>query len=161
MENRKVGMLIIGIAVVMGLIVLLFNSALKNIVGETCTHGAECGMYDTISTQTWLSLGIVLLIVVIGLFIMFSKPKERIVEKTIIKKVQEKKKKIDLGGLDKKEKEAVALIQSENGTMFQADLMEKLGVGKVGMTRLLDKLEAKQIIERKRRGMNNVVVIKG
>jgi len=43
MENRKVGMLIIGIAVVMGLIVLLFNSALKNIVGETCTHGADAG----------------------------------------------------------------------------------------------------------------------
>jgi uncharacterized membrane protein len=38
--------------------------------------------------------------------------------------------------------------------------MEKLGVGKVGITRLLDKLEAKQLIERKRRGMNNVVVLR-
>ena len=38
--------------------------------------------------------------------------------------------------------------------------MEKLGTGKVGITRLLDKLESKQIIERKRRGMNNVVVLK-
>jgi len=32
--------------------------------------------------------------------------------------------------------------------------------GKVGLTRLLDKLEAKQIIERKRRGMNNIVMLK-
>jgi len=38
--------------------------------------------------------------------------------------------------------------------------MEKLGIGKVGITRLLDKLEAKQIIERKRRGMSNIVVLK-
>ena len=38
--------------------------------------------------------------------------------------------------------------------------MEKLSVGKVGLTRLLDKLEAKQIVERKRRGMNNFVVLK-
>jgi uncharacterized membrane protein len=38
--------------------------------------------------------------------------------------------------------------------------MEKLGIGKVGITRLLDKLEAKQLIERKRRGMNNVVVLR-
>jgi len=38
--------------------------------------------------------------------------------------------------------------------------MERLQVGKVGVTRLLDKLEAKQIVERKRRGMNNIVVLK-
>jgi uncharacterized membrane protein len=44
--------------------------------------------------------------------------------------------------------------------MFQSTLMEKLGIGKVGITRLLDKLEAKQLIERKRRGMNNIVVLK-
>jgi len=35
-----------------------------------------------------------------------------------------------------------------------------LGIGKVGLTRLLDKLEAKQLIERKRRGMNNIVLLK-
>ena len=48
----------------------------------------------------------------------------------------------------------------ENNAVFQADLMEKLQIGKVKTTRLLDKLEAKQIIERKRRGMNNIVVLK-
>ena len=44
--------------------------------------------------------------------------------------------------------------------MFQSALMEKIDIGKVKMTRLLDKLEAKQFIERKRRGMNNIVVLK-
>ena len=72
----------------------------------------------------------------------------------------EKKKKLDLGGLDKKEKDLVKLLQKENGGMFQADLMEKMEIGKVKTTRLLDKLEAKQIVERKRRGMNNFVVLK-
>ena len=38
--------------------------------------------------------------------------------------------------------------------------MEKLDIGKVKTTRLLDKLEAKQLIERKRRGMNNIVVLR-
>jgi uncharacterized membrane protein len=87
---------------------------------------------------------------------MFSKPKEKI----IIKKVKEKKKRLDLSGLDKSEKEVVKILQGEGGTMFQASLKEKLDIGKVKMTRMLDKLEAKQIIERKRRGMNNVVVLK-
>ena len=38
--------------------------------------------------------------------------------------------------------------------------MERLNTGKVKITRLLDKLEAKDLIERKRRGMNNIVVLK-
>ena len=160
MENKHVGALIIGIGAVMGIIVWIFNSALKSIVGTTCTHGDGCTMYDTIRTQTGLSLAIVGVIVAIGLYIMFAKPKIEIKEKIIIKKIKEKKKKLDLEGLDKDEKRVVDILQEENGAIFQSTLMEKLSVGKVGMTRLLDKLEAKQIIERKRRGMNNIVVLK-
>ena len=156
MENKNVGLLIIGIAVVMGIIVFIFNTALKDISNQSCTMGPTCTMYDTIKTQTYLSLAIIAVIVIIGFVIMFSKPKEKVIVKT----VKEKKKKLNLEGLDKKEKEVVKLIQEENGTIFQADLMEKLGTGKVGLTRLLDKLEAKQIIERKRRGMNNIVVLR-
>ena len=156
MENKHVGWLIVGIAVVMAIIVGIFNSALNNIVGATCVHGSECTMYNTIKTQTGLSLAIVGVIIAIGLFIMFSKPKERIV----IKKIREKKKKINLDGLDRDEKAVIELLQKENGAIFQRTLMEKLEIGKVKTTRLLDKLEAKQLIERKRRGMNNIVVLK-
>ena len=120
--------------------------------------GAGCTMYDTIKIQTWISLSIVAIILIIGLVIMFSKPKETIVIKKIKEKV--KKKKLDLNGLDKNEKEVIRILEEENGTIFQATLMEKLGIGKVGITRLLDKLEAKQIIERKRRGMSNIVVFR-
>jgi len=156
MENKQVGWLIIGIAGIMSIIVWIFNSGLRNLVSETCTHGPTCSMYESISIQTWISMAIIGIVVIIGLVLMFSKPKEKI----IFKKVKEKKKQINLEGLDKKEKEVIRLIQEENGAIFQATLMEKLGTGKVGITRLLDKLEAKQLIERKRRGMNNIVVLK-
>ena len=156
MENKQVGWLIIGLAVAMGAIVLIFNTALKNIVGETCNHGPTCSMYDTIRTQTWISLSIIGIVAVIGLVIMFTKPKEKIVVKTL----REKKKKLDLSGLDKDERRIIDLLMKENNAIFQADLMEKLEIGKVKTTRLLDKLESKQLIERKRRGMNNIIVLK-
>lgn len=156
MENKNVGFLIVGIAIVIGIIVWIFNSALTNIVGATCSHGPSCTMYDTIRTQTSLSLSIAGVILVIGLFIMFIKPKEKI----IIKTKKEKKKKLNLVGLGEQEKRVIDILQSENGAIFQNTLMEKLEIGKVGITRLLDKLEAKQLIERKRRGMNNIVVLK-
>ena len=156
MDNKNVGWLIIGISIAISAIVLIFNWSLRNIVGETCGHGSSCTMYDTISAQMWMSFGIVAIIFVIGLVIMFTKPKEKI----IIRKVKEKKKKLDLSGLAKDEKKVIGLLQNENGGMFQADLKEKLEIGKVKMTRLLDKLEAKQLIERKRRGMNNIVILR-
>jgi len=52
------------------------------------------------------------------------------------------------------------LLIKEGKAMFQSDLMEKLEIGKVKTTRLLDKLESKQLIERKRRGRNNIVVLR-
>ena len=145
MENKHVGFLVLGIAALLIFIIFLFQAALKDIIVASCgvAHTTACPMSQSVNQQTYLSLGIVGILAVIGFVLIFTKPEERIV----IKKVKEKKKKLDLKGL-------------ENGTMFQATLKESLDVGKVKLTRLLDKLEAKQIIERKRRGMNNIVVLR-
>ena len=158
MENKNVGYIILGIAVILIFIILIFQGTLKEIVVAECglPHAETCPMNQNINQQTWLALAVVGILIIIGFVLIFNKPKEKI----IIKKFKEKKIKRDLGGLDKKEKEVVNLLEKENGTIFQADLMEKLGIGKVGLTRLLDKLEAKQFIEIKRRGMNNVVVLR-
>ena len=157
MENKHVGWLIIGIGIVMGIMVLMFDNILKKTVSASCSMGPDCSMYSNVNIQTWMSLAIVAVILIIGIVIMLTKPKETIVIKKITEKI--KKQKLDLSKLDKNEKEVIKLLQQENA-IFQRTLMEKLGIGKVGITRLLDKLEAKQFIERKRRGMNNVVMLK-
>jgi uncharacterized membrane protein len=157
MENKQVGFLIIGIAVLLVGIIFLFKGALVDITASSCSMEEEiCPMYKTIDQQTYLALSIVGVLIIIGLVLIFTKQKEKI----IIKKIKEKKKKINLDKLDRTEREAINLIQKENGAIFQKTLMEKMNIGKVGITRLLDKLEAKQLIERKRRGMNNIVVLK-
>lgn len=156
MKNKNVGYLIVGIAIIIGIIVLIFNTAMENIIDDTCTHGPTCSMYDTLAVQTWISLSIAGLVLVIGLFLIFAKEPEKI----IVKKIKEKRKKLDLSGLDKDEKKIIEFLEEENGAIFQSALMEKMEIGKVKTTRLLDKLEAKQLIERKRRGMNNIIVLK-
>lgn len=62
-----------------------------------------------------------------------------------------------LGG---EEGKAFDIIAQAGGMIFQNELVEKLGVSKVKVTRVLDKLEAKGLVERRRRGMTNVVVLK-
>lgn len=157
MENKNVGYLIVGIAAVFLVIIFLFQSALREIVYLSCSMDElSCPMYESIDKQTYLSLSILGLLIIFGFVLIFTKPKEKI----IVKKIKEKKKKLDLSKLDKKEKEVIEILEKENGTIFQAELMEKLETGKVGLTRLLDKLESKQFIERKRRGMNNIVVLR-
>lgn len=157
MENKHVGFLLLGIATLLIVIIFLFQGALTEIVNTSCSmEVTACPMNKTITQQTYLALAIVGVLITISFILIFTKPKEKI----IIKKIKEKKAKLNLENLDKDERIVVDLLLKENGTMFQASLMEKLEIGKVGMTRLLDKLEAKQLIERKRRGMNNIVVLK-
>ena len=160
MENKNVGWLLFGISVLIIFLVFLFNNTMMQSVKNSCfiQHGnvSSCEMYDSVNYQTYLALAIVGVLVVVSLFLIFTKPKEKI----IVKKVMEKKKKIDLESLDSDERKVVDLLMKENGAVFQATLMEKLEIGKVKTTRLLDKLEAKQLIERKRRGMNNIIVLK-
>jgi uncharacterized membrane protein len=158
MKNKNVGYLIIGIAIVIVLIIFIFNQAMTSIVKESCSHGPSCSMYGTIESQTYLSFAIAGIIIAIGIFFVFSKESEKIIIKT--KKVLEKKKSLDISGLNSEEKQLIELLHKENNAMFQRTLMEILNIGKVKTTRLLDKLESKGFIERKRRGMNNIVVLK-
>tara|TARA_Y100000310_G_scaffold319407_1_gene374635 strand:- start:1916 stop:2398 length:483 start_codon:yes stop_codon:yes gene_type:complete len=160
MKNKNVGMLVTGIAIVIGVIVLIFNVGLKNIVGQTCTHGPTCTMYDTIAIQTWISLAIAGLILVIGLFLIFSKEETKIITRTKKVHVEKQRKPIDYSKLLKDEKTIMKIIEEADGTIFQSDLVEKSEFSKVKVSRILDKLEGRDLIERKRRGMTNVVVLK-
>lgn len=156
MKNKQVGMLIIGIAIVIGIVIFLFNSTITKLVNTSCSHGPSCSMYGDIRTQTYVSMAIIAVILIIGIVLMLSK--ENVLIRTI--KSREGKKKINTEGLNESERQVIKILQRENGAIFQASLMEKLGIGKVGITRLIDKLEAKQLVERKRRGMNNIIVLK-
>lgn len=159
MENKNVGYLLLGISAVIVGIIFLFNRALKEIVKASCTgeHAISCPMYTTINQQTYLALGIVAILVAISLFLIFTKPSERIIFKKI--KENKLKKKIDLSDLRSEDRKVYSLI-SEQGAIFQADLIEKTGLGKAKVSRIIDRLEGKNLVERKRRGMTNVVVVK-
>lgn len=156
--------MIIGMAAVIGIIVFLFNNALKTIVTTTCTHGSACPMYGNIRTQTIISLVLIGAIIIIGLVLIFNREKERIIVRT--KKIKDEfaeklkeEKESNLRLLDREEKVIYRILMKE-GSMFQADMVEKSGFDKVKVTRILDRLEGKHLIERKRRGMSNIVVSK-
>ncbi|MFH1802290.1 MAG: MarR family transcriptional regulator [archaeon] len=159
MENKKVGYLLLGISLIIIFIIFLFNNAMKAIIINQCgpIHGPTCEMNKNVEQQTYLSLGIVAILIIASVVLISSKPKERI----IVKKIKEKtpKKTYNLSSLRKEDKQAFQIVQ-DSKTIFQADLIEKLGFGKAKVSRILDRLENKGFVERKRRGMTNVIVLK-
>lgn len=162
MENKNVGYLLLGITVLIIVIIYLFNSALNEIVTSSCgihSDGTICPLYQTIDTQTYMALAVAGVLLVVAIFLIYTKNPERIVVQTKMVEAKQVKKKYDLSDLKMEEKQVFALVQ-ENGTIFQADLIEKTGMGKAKMTRVIDRLEGKGFVERKRRGMTNVVVLK-
>lgn len=165
MRNKIVGYIIIGIAVLMGFIVYSFNRAMKDIVSVACSHGASCPMWETLSFQTNVSVGIMVFVALIGLYLIFFSKEEKIVTKTVREQIKPKditKENYQeiIRELNDDEKQVFEKIIEARGTIFQSDLVDKTDFGKVKVTRILDKLEGKSLIERRRRGMTNVVVLK-
>jgi uncharacterized membrane protein len=167
MKNRIVGILVIGIALLIGFIIFSFNQAMTNIVSTSCSHGSECPMWGTIEFQTNLSIAIMIIIIIIGMYLVFFGKEEIRITRFKILKQQIEPKKITkenyqkvMNTLDKDERVILEKIIEAQGTIFQSELVDKTKFPKVRVTRILDKLEGKGLIERKRRGMTNVVVLK-
>jgi len=161
MENKYAGYMLLGISIFIIILIFLFNSTMRSFVNETCSleHGSSCPMYEAISKQSYLALGVTGLLIIVSFVLIFSKTQKEIIiqTKTIEKKIP--KKEFDVSDLKPEEKQVFELIQN-NKAIFQSDLIDKTQFGKAKMTRIIDRLEGKGFVERKRRGMTNVVVLK-
>jgi len=60
---------------------------------------------------------------------------------------------------DEAEKAVLSLVVESGGSAFQSDLVERSGFSKGKVSLVLDRLEARGIIQRKRSGMTNLVTI--
>ncbi len=159
MKNKHVGFLIIGITILFFFVVMSFNNALETIVNTTCTHGAACPMHITLKTQKAISYGLMGLIAIVGVVISFFLKDEE-VRKQHKKSFDKEEKKKRLENLDEAEREVMNIILREEGSVFQSDIVKETKKSKVKVTRVLDRLEGKHLIERKRRGMANVVILR-
>ncbi len=160
MENRAVGFLIVGIAALIGFIIFSFNTAMIEIVTSSCSHGISCPMWGTITFQTNVSMSIMAFVIVVGVYlILFGKEKKEIETKKPKKITKRSYSKI-MSDMNSDEKNIFEKIIEEEGTIFQSELVEKTKFSKAKVSRVLDKLEGKGLVERRRRGMTNVIILK-
>lgn len=170
MKNKIVGILIIGIAILMGFIIYSFNISLNKIATSSCSDvisGLSCPIAESSNFQTKISLGVTIFLLLVGFYLIFFAKEEKIVTKVIKVKEQIKPKEITIENFkeimkdfDDEEKNVFEKIIEAKGSILQSELVNTTGLDKVKITRILDKLEGRGLLERKRRGMTNVVILK-
>ena len=167
MRNKIAGLIVLGIDLLMGVIIFIFNKALTEIVSTSCSHGPSCPMWGTINAQTKISVAIMIFVALIGLYLVFFGEETKIITKIKRVKEQLEPKKLTkenyekiMKTLDADEKTVLGKVIESEGTLFQSSLIESTGLSKVKVTRILDRLEGKDLVERKRRGMTNVIILK-
>ena len=155
MRNRDIGIMIIIIALLIGFITFSFNRALSDIVSSSCTHGETCPMWGTIRFQTNVSIAIMIFVAAIGAYLVFFSREDAIP----FRKLSLGDYKDVLSTLDVDEKKVLTGIIENKGSMSQSSIVGSTKYNKVKVSRILDSLEGKKLIERRRRGMGNVIVL--
>lgn len=173
MNKRQIGIIIIAIAIVLFLVTLsltLYTNSLNKILHQSCNLPAEvCPFNKAVPNQSIIGFMIVALLVIFGIYLVLQKEAKikgvgaaGNARARAAKEPSSARPKIssrDLKELKAEEKKVLELVTGE-GAIFQAALVEKSGLSKVKVTRILDTLEGKGLVERKRRGMSNVVILK-
>lgn len=149
MKDRQVGYMVIAFCAAILLIIISYDMTLYNIVNTSCSHGSACPMYATLKLQRIISFTLLTVVFLIGIYFIFSK--------NIKNLLKEKTRDINLTD---EERSIVSLLKSNDNSLYQSDLIKQTEKSKVQITRILDRLEAKKVIDRKRRGMTNIIILK-
>jgi len=161
-NNKIIGFALTIFSVVLLIILIFVKISLDSQSAELCDifsqnnlDMAQCPAHK--NNTSWLvvtAFGIAFLLFGIGIYLIFSSKIAPLAE------AKRDFKEIDLSSLDEEEKKIYDSVKSKGGTAFQGDLVRESDFGKVKVSRILDRLETKDIVERKRRGMTNLIVIK-
>lgn len=167
MKNEKViGYSLIAFSVILFIILLLikvqadkqsaflcekFHEANLNMA--TCPVHQPNSFWSNLSWMITIAFGIGLLVFAVGAYAAFF-------YKSFGKGPKIEFKEVDLSKLDEDEKKIYGIVKSKSGSAYQSDLIRETGFSKVRVTRILDKMELSGILERKRRGMTNIIVLK-
>lgn len=151
MNNKHLGILIAAMGIILFALVLSTVPLIESMASSACVcdaaSGGSCPHSHRIPVQIYLSS----IILIVLLYLSYN----------LVTKDKPKKKKVEIPeNLNAEEKMVMDELVRQDGMIFQSELVEKLGVSKVRVTRILDKLEGRNLIERRRRGMTNAVILK-
>ena len=164
-NHKSIGSLLVAFAIILLFVLIIVKintdkeeAFLCSVVEASPTLDMEeCPAHD--SYTSWLVLAafaVSFLVLGAGLYLLLLP----------IKKEQQEQKEsaaarqADVSKLAEEELNLYNKIKLNQGSMYQSDLIKETGLSKVKISRILDKMEGKGVLERKRRGVTNIVVLR-
>lgn len=150
-DQKQIGIAVIALAVVVGVLVFLFNQSITATMNDTCSATMDsCPHRNNLPYQTYAGGLVVLSLIGLGVYSIWAGKQKEGISKTT---------KQAISNLPAEEKKIYSLLEENNGAMFQSEVVEKSQENKVKVSRILDKLEGRGLIQRRRQGMTNLVVL--
>jgi len=159
-STKNIGLILAGVSIVLIMILTIVKIDVDRQNTLLCQKFHEQGLDVTQSPShkgniSWMILsafGVAFLMLGTGIYMLFFLKQAVMTKKEF--------KNVDLSKLDEEEEKIYGIIREKEGSAYQTDLIKETGYSKVKITRILDKLESRDILERKRRGMTNIIVLK-
>jgi len=149
MNPRYLGMAVITISLVVLASLFYLNNILSKQSLENCVEFCKLQKDSHEKIISALEL-LVAFLAGLGFYLSLTKA-EKIIEQ----------KKYDLTKLNSEEKKVFFFIkENKDKRIYQSNVVEHFNFPKSKVSRILDKLEQTGIIERKRRGMTNIILLK-
>ena len=150
-NNKRLGIILIILSLVIGGVFVYYISSLTQKSEELkCFNNQECLAIERGLSVSHIAIGVFLFVLALGFYLLLFN-KERIIEQ----------KDYDVSKLNSEEKKVFSFIKKnkEKG-IYQSNIVENFNFPKSKVSRILDRLEFNSLIERKRRGMTNIIVLK-
>jgi|SRR3989338_3095827 len=156
-NNKLLGILIIALSVILLYTLVSFSLRIAKSEALAYVHpgGGPCPITAHIPLASYFGFVLILIIGFLGFYLFVNSNTTEKMQKEVAEKINMAAK-----GLQDDEKKAYEIVAASEGVIFQGELVEKMGYTKVKASRILDKLEGKGLIERRRRGLTNIVLIR-
>ncbi len=171
MKTNRIGWLLMSIAILLSitLSVIKLNvdkeqSFLCKLIEESPTMMIEnCPAHQN-NTSWWILVGFLGAIFIFGsgIYLLLFSDKEGAASQSEIERGSEMKisPQKEVTELPEEEQKIYEMIKLNQGSLYQSDVIKQTGLSKVKVSRILDRMEGKGIIDRKRRGMTNIIILR-
>ncbi|MBD3304483.1 MarR family transcriptional regulator [Candidatus Woesearchaeota archaeon] len=168
MDNKKLGIMLIIICILLGGLVFAFNQKVSSQAEAACEceemqEGGFCPHEEQTPTLSYLGIALISAIAALGIYLLFFEKSQKAIISTLEKQKQvqlaEEKFEILLKGLDKDEKKVIKAVKEQDG-ITQQTLRLRVDMHKSKLSIVLDSLEKKGLIKRKEKGKTKQVFLK-
>jgi hypothetical protein len=167
MDNKKLGIIIIVLSIVIGIILVLFQNQLTKINEEscacnTCQSGDQCHE-NKFSYLLTGGLAVIFAILSLGVYLIFFEKTHQTIlnklDKDNVKLSQDEKFNFILLGLNADEKTVLSAIKEQDG-ITQQTMRIRTNMHKSKLSLVVSALEEKKLIKKEQKGKTNQLFLR-